>query len=158
MYHIIKQLIPAFLVLFLLVGCNKDHSRKIHQVENHKDESGFSYETVSNDPTGLRLYTLDNGLKVYLSQNKDEPTIQTYIPVRAGSNYDPKESTGLAHYLEHMVFKGTDKIATLDWESEEKLISQISDLYEMHKAEPDADKKRAIYRKIDSVSYLGLYL
>ena len=81
-----------------------------YAVESNTDANGLTYETVADDPTGLRLYTLDNGLKVYLSKNIDEPKIQTYIAVRAGSNYDPKESTGLAHYLEHMVFKGTDEI------------------------------------------------
>lgn len=56
-----------------------------------------------------------------MSQNSDEPKIQTYIAVRAGSNYDPKESTGLAHYLEHMVFKGTHKVGTADWETEKHI-------------------------------------
>lgn len=122
------------------------------KVTQHKDANGLSYETVSNDPTGLRLYTLDNGLKVYLSQNNDEPKIQTYIAVRAGSNYDPKESTGLAHYLEHMVFKGTDEIGTLDWEKEKEYLQQISDLYEEHRAETDPEKKKELYKKIDEVS------
>jgi predicted Zn-dependent peptidase len=145
------------LVLFLFVALayhcktNNDNNSK-YTVESQKDTNGFAYETVTNDPTGLRLYTLDNGLKVYLSQNNDEPKIQTYIAVRAGSNYDPKETTGLAHYLEHMLFKGTDEVGTIDWENEKILLDKISDLYEEHKAESDPDKKLAIYKKIDSVS------
>ena len=141
----------AFFVAIAFISCTKDTQNYVASTQT--DANGYSYETVKNDPTGLRLYTLDNGLKVYLSQNNDAPTIQTFIPVRAGSNYDPKESTGLAHYLEHMVFKGTDEIATTNWEVEEQLIAQISDLYEKHRAEPDADKKLALYRQIDSVSY-----
>ncbi|MGB0869604.1 MAG: M16 family metallopeptidase [Flavobacteriales bacterium] len=121
-------------------------------VETVTDASGFSYETVANDPTGLRLYTLKNGLKVYLSQNDNEPKIQTFIAVRAGSNYDPKESTGLAHYLEHMVFKGTSHIGTSDWEQEKVFLKQISDLYEEHKKETDPQKKLEIYKKIDEIS------
>lgn len=124
-----------------------------YKATTHTDSNGYSYETVENDPTGLRLYTLENGLKVYLSQNNDEPTIQTMIPVRAGSTYDPKESTGLAHYLEHMLFKGTDKYGTSNWEEEKKYLKHISDLYEQHKAESDPVKKESIYRIIDSVSY-----
>jgi predicted Zn-dependent peptidase len=131
---------------------NNKNNDLAYTVESKKDANGFSYETVANDPTGLRLYTLDNGLKVYLSQNNDEPKIQTYIAVRAGSNYDPKESTGLAHYLEHMVFKGTSKIGTADWEKEKEYLNQISDLYEQHRAESDPDKKLALYKKIDEVS------
>ncbi|WP_108867327.1 M16 family metallopeptidase [Aquimarina aquimarini] len=122
------------------------------KVEKHTDGSGFAYETITNDPTGLRLYTLDNGLKVYLSKNEEEPKIQTFIAVRAGSNYDPKEATGLAHYLEHMVFKGTDEIGTQDFEKEKVLLQQISDLYEQHKSETDEEKKKEIYKKIDKIS------
>jgi zinc protease len=120
--------------------------------EKKKDSQGYSYEAVKNDKTGVRVYTLKNGLKVYLAQNTDEPRIQTYIPVRTGSNNDPSDNTGLAHYLEHMVFKGTSKIGTQNWETEKKLIAQISDLYEQHKAETDPEKKKALYKRIDEVS------
>ena len=138
------------LATVLFVSCKKTAN---FEAKTQTDANGYTYETVENDPSGLRLYTLENGLKVYLSQNQDEPTIQTYIPVRAGSNYDPAESTGLAHYLEHMVFKGTDDIATTDWETEEKMIAQISDLYEQHRAESDPVKKEVLYREIDKVSH-----
>jgi len=117
-----------------------------------KDAHGYTYEVVENDPSHTRIYTLPNGLKVYLAQNKDEPRIQTYIPVRTGSNNDPSDNTGLAHYLEHMLFKGTSKMGSHDWEKEKVYLKQISDLYEAHKAEPDAEKKKAIYRQIDSIS------
>ncbi len=142
-----------FIALFIGLSFTSCKKTANYAATSQTDTNGYTYETVENDPTGLRLYTLENGLKVYLSQNQDEPTIQTYIPVRAGSNYDPKESTGLAHYLEHMVFKGTDDIATTDWEGEEKLIAEISDLYEQHKAESDPAKKEALYREIDKTSH-----
>ena len=67
----------------------------------------YSYESVPNDPMKTRIYTLKNGLKIYLSVNKEKPRVQTYIAVRTGSRNDPKETTGLAHYLEHLMFKGT---------------------------------------------------
>jgi zinc protease len=116
------------------------------------DKNGYVYETYDNDPTGLRIYTLKNGLKVYLSVNKNEPRIQTYIAVKAGSSYDPKETTGLAHYLEHMMFKGTPKFGTADWAKESELIQKISDLYELHKKTTDKEGKRKIYAQIDSIS------
>lgn len=143
-----------FCIVALAYNCKTENKNKdlAYTVESNTDANGISYETVNNDPTGLRLYTLDNGLKVYLSKNVDEPKIQTYIAVRAGSNYDPKESTGLAHYLEHMVFKGTSKVGTIDWEKEKEYLDQISELYEQHRDESDPDKKLAIYKKIDEVS------
>lgn len=65
------------------------------------------YESVAGDLTATRIYTLPNGLKVYLSVNKDKPRISALIAVRTGSRNDPAETTGLAHYLEHLMFKGT---------------------------------------------------
>ncbi|CAM1354077.1 M16 family metallopeptidase [Tenacibaculum insulae] len=147
------KLLFISMLLVSAVGCKKNTtSEKEVKTEKHSDAKGYNYETVTNDPTGLRLYTLDNGLKVYLSKNTDEPKIQTYIAVRAGSNYDPKESTGLAHYLEHMVFKGTHKIGTADWEKEKVYLDKISALYEQHRAETDTVKKLALYKEIDKVS------
>lgn len=116
------------------------------------DNKGYTYEMVENDPSQTRIYTLKNGLKIYLAPLKDEPRIQTHIAVKTGSNNDPEDNTGLAHYLEHMVFKGTSKMGTQDWPKEKVLLKQISDLYEQHKKEQDPQKKIALYKKIDEVS------
>ena len=62
-----------------------------------------NYEAVEGDPLNARVYTLDNGLKVYLTSYADAPRVQTNIAVRAGSKNDPADATGLAHYLEHML-------------------------------------------------------
>ena len=74
----------------------------------------YKYQTVPGDLTGARIYTLDNGLTVYLSVNHEKPRIQTIIAVRTGSRNDPPETTGLAHYLEHLMFKGTRQFGTTD--------------------------------------------
>ncbi len=148
-----KIKIIAILAFFIaLTSCKNTSNSNAYIAESNTDTNGYQYETVTNDPTGLRLYTLDNGFKVYLSKNTDEPKIQTYIAVRAGSNYDPKEATGLAHYLEHMVFKGTDEFGTANWDKEKEYLTKISDLYEQHRSENDAEKKKEIYKKIDEVS------
>lgn len=118
----------------------------------HTDKNQYEYITVTHDENNVRIYTLKNGLKVFLAQNFDAPRIQTFIPVRTGSNNDPADNTGLAHYLEHMMFKGTSKIGTQNWEKEKELLDQISALYEEHKAEQNPEKKREIYKKIDEVS------
>ena len=125
---------------------------KIYETHYLTDRNGYSYQEILNDENKVRIYTLQNGLTVYLAQNTDAPRIQTYIPVKTGSNNDPSDNTGLAHYLEHMMFKGTSKLGTSNWEKERELLKQISDLYESHKAESDLEKKKEIYRKIDEVS------
>ncbi|MGL1892306.1 MAG: insulinase family protein [Spirochaetaceae bacterium] len=88
------------------------------------------YECFENDPYGVRIYTLANGLKVYLAQDFDEPRIKTRIAVRAGATSDPSDATGLAHYVEHMMFKGTDLIGALNRDKEMSIISKIKSSYE----------------------------
>ncbi len=136
-------LLSTIAVLLILNSCT----------DKEKPVSGYQYEEVADDPLKAKIYTLKNGLKVYLTVNKKEPRIQTYIPVKAGSKHDPANTTGLAHYLEHMLFKGSSKIGTKDWASEKVLLDKISDLYEAHLNEQDAGKKKAIYKQIDSLSY-----
>jgi len=116
-------------------------------------QKNYKYETVPNDPLQARIYTLDNGLKVFLTVYKDVPRIQTYISVKVGSKNDPKNTTGLAHYLEHLMFKGTPNFGTLNWEAEKPLLDQIKQWFELYRQEIDESKRAAIYRKIDSISY-----
>ena len=113
---------------------------------------GYSYKYVSNDPTHSRFYTLKNGLTVVLSPTPKQPRIQTYIAVKAGSKTDPATHTGLAHYLEHLMFKGTDKYGSLDWSKEKPLLDKIDALYEQYNSTKDEAKRKEIYKEIDKVS------
>lgn len=115
-------------------------------------QKSHTFQVVEGDPMQTRIYTLDNGLKVYLSVNKNEPRIQTYIAVRTGSKNDPAETTGLAHYLEHLMFKGTTQFGTLDYEKEKPLLDQIRSLYEVYRTKTDPAERAAIYHEIDSIS------
>ncbi|GAB3822363.1 M16 family metallopeptidase [Pontibacter rugosus] len=112
----------------------------------------YKYEAAPNDPLNARIYTLNNGLKVYLSDYEEAPRIQTYIAVRAGSKNDPADATGLAHYLEHMVFKGTTELGTANWEKEQQELSNIEALYEKYRNTRDEAARKKIYHQIDSVS------
>lgn len=112
----------------------------------------YSYKSVPGDPMEARIYTLDNGLQVWLSRNPDAPRMQTNIAVRAGSKNDPADATGLAHYLEHMLFKGTSHFGTADWTKESAVLKRISDQYELRRTTTDEAKRDAIYHVIDSLS------
>ena len=111
------------------------------------------YESVKGDPMATRIYTLSNGLKVYMTVNKDEPRIQTYIAVRAGGKNDPADNTGLAHYLEHMMFKGSEQFGTSDYEAEKPMLAAIDSLFEVYRTLSDTTERLALYRRIDSISY-----
>ena len=113
---------------------------------------GYRYESVKGDKSATRIYTLDNGLKVYMSVNKVEPRLQTMIAVRVGSKNDPAETTGLAHYFEHLMFKGTDKFGTQNYEAEKPMLDEIERLFEVYRATTDEAERKAIYAQIDSVS------
>ena len=93
--------------------------------------SKYKYETVKNDPLQTRIYTLDNGLKVYMSVNKEKPRIQTSIAVKVGGKNDPSETTGLAHYFEHLMFKGTQQLGTSNYEAEKPMLDQVKALFEV---------------------------
>lgn len=115
----------------------------------------YQYQTVEGDLTKTRIYTLDNGLRVYLSVNKDKPRIQTYIAVRTGSKNDPAETTGLAHYLEHLMFKGTRLFGTSNPTAEAPLLDEIEQRYEAYRKLTDPEARRQAYHEIDSVSQVA---
>lgn len=133
----IKNVLFLLLAVLFMASCQKS----------------YKYETVEGDPLNTRIYTLDNGLKVYLSVYENEPRIQTAVAVRTGGKNDPAENTGLSHYLEHLMFKGTNKYGTLDWEKEKVYLEQIDSLYEVHRKLADPEERAEIYAIIDSVSY-----
>lgn len=142
--------ILAFLMLFLtfqLVHAQTDYQWKT------ASSGGYTYKYVTNDPSKSRFYTLKNGLTVILSPNNSKPEVEYRMTVRAGSNTDPRNATGLAHYLEHLLFKGTDKFGTLDYAKEKPLLDKIDALYEQYNKTTDPEKRKEIYKEIDKVSF-----
>ena len=146
----IKQITTFILILLAIVYFTINAKKQMDKIENN-------YKSIPNDPLKARVYTLDNGLKVYLTSYKDAPRVQTNIAVRAGSKNDPENATGLAHYLEHMLFKGTDVYGTLDYEKEKPLLDQIELLYEEYRSIDMSDdtNRNRVWNKIDSVSGLA---
>ena len=114
--------------------------------------SKYKYEKVADDPLKTRIYTLDNGLKVYMTVNKETPRIQTYIAVKVGAKNDPMETTGLAHYFEHLMFKGSENFGTQDYAAEKPLLDEIERLFEVYRNTADPAERTKIYAVIDSVS------
>ena len=113
----------------------------------------FTFLTA-NAQENLKVETfyLDNGLKVVLCEDHSAPTIHGMVYVHAGSKNDPLDATGMAHYFEHIMFKGTDKIGTIDWEKEKVFLDSIDIMYDkLH--ETDVPEERvAIQQKINELS------
>ena len=77
----------------------------------------------------VKEYTLDNELTIWLNEDHSQPKIFGAVVVKAGARDCP--NTGIAHYFEHMMFKGTDKIGTTDYKAEKILLDNIADKYDI---------------------------
>lgn len=100
---------------------------------------------LPGDPMQTTIHRLSNGLTVYVSPAPWAPRVSAWIGVRAGSRHDPPDSTGLAHYLEHMLFKGTDEIGTSNIEAERASIAEIAKLYaSLAEASSEAERTKIL--------------
>ena len=115
--------------------------------------SKYQYETVPGDLLNTKIYTMENGLKIYMTVNPDKPRLQTYIAVKVGAKDDPSETTGLAHYFEHLMFKGSEQFGTSDYAAEKPLLDQIEKEFEVYRTLTDEGERAAAYKIIDSLSY-----
>ena len=113
---------------------------------------GYSYEYVTDDPNKTRIYTLENGLKVYLSNFENAPRIHVFTAVKAGGKNDPENNSGLAHYLEHMMFKGNKHFGTKDYKTEKILLDSIEQLFNDYSKLTDSKERSFLYQKIDKLS------
>ena len=76
----------------------------------------------------MKEYILSNGLTVWLNEDMSQPIVIGSIIVKAGAKDSP--NTGLAHYFEHIMFKGTDKIGTTNYVEEKVWLDSISQKYD----------------------------
>ena len=114
--------------------------------------TGLFGTPLADDPMQARFYRLDNGITVAFSVNRETPNIRGCIAFRVGSGDDPADKTGLAHYLEHLLFKGSERLGTIDFEAERPLLERIEQLYDRHEASRDPDERQELYREIDRLS------
>ncbi|MCY1062416.1 M16 family metallopeptidase [Nannocystis sp. SCPEA4] len=108
-----------------------------------------THAALPDDPLAVSVHRLSNGITVYISTDRQKPRFDAWIAVRAGSRHDPAASTGLAHYLEHMLFKGTDELGTLDHAAEAPHLARIEELYRELRATQDPEQRRKIFAELD---------
>ena len=97
-------------------------------------------------------YTLPNGLTVVLQEDHRLPKVHGIVVTRAGSINDPDDATGLAHYLEHMMFKGTTDMGTVDWEKEKVHYNKVVELYDQLAKTANRKEREAIQQQINEAS------
>ncbi len=100
----------------------------------------------------VKTTKLDNGLKVVMCEDHSSPKAYGAVYVHAGSKNDPLDATGMAHYFEHIMFKGTDKIGTINWEAEKVYLDSIDIMYDKLHETTDLNERAAIQKKINELS------
>ncbi len=93
---------------------------------------GFDFSSVKEK---ISEFTLDNGMKFIVMEDHSAPVVSFALQVNVGSANDPKEFTGMAHFFEHMAFKGTDEIGTKDYKKEKTALAKLDEVYDAMKAE-----------------------
>jgi predicted Zn-dependent peptidase len=81
-------------------------------------------QTIEESVTEHRL---SNGFKVLMLERHSSPTVALYILFKAGAVDEDPDSVGIAHLLEHMLFKGTDSIGTTNFDKEKILLHEIDE-------------------------------
>ncbi|MEL6849989.1 MAG: pitrilysin family protein [Bacteroidota bacterium] len=106
----------------------------------------------SSTNLNMEMYTLPNGLKVYLNEDHSQPEIYGGVAINAGSKQDPSDATGIAHYLEHMLFKGTETMGTTDFSQEKAHQDRIVELYDELAQTTDEEARKNIHKQINEES------
>lgn len=106
--------------------------------------------TMGQNALKVEEYKLDNGLTVWINEDHSQPKVFGAVVVKAGAADCP--DTGLAHYFEHILFKGTDKIGTVDYAKERPLLDSISMKYDELAATKDEAKRKEIQQEINRLN------
>lgn len=155
--HTAIRLLAPLLLLSLLGACSQEPPAEQSTQAAAESTAGYRRLNADNpaDPLHTHIYELDNGLQVYLTANHEEPRFYAEIAVRAGSKHDPADATGLAHYLEHLLFKGNRNMGTLDYAAEQPYLDRITELYEEHFNTSDEARRAEIYAEINRQAQLA---
>ena len=100
----------------------------------------------------VETFYLSNGLKVIMCENHDQPKIYGSVVVHAGAKNEDPAATGVAHYFEHIMFKGTDRIGTTNWKAEKPYLDSISDLYDQMQATKDPERRHQMQLEVNRLN------
>lgn len=104
----------------------------------------------AQSPLSVKTFKLKNGMAVWLNEDHSQPKIFGAVVVKAGAKDCP--NTGIAHYLEHLLFKGTQKIGTVDYKAEKPWLDSISNQYDLLAKTSEIQQRRAILHHINELS------
>lgn len=127
MYSRIKPLLyVSFISLFITITIGVSASPQESSVKESPPVPSAIADVLENLNRDIRKVELENGLKLIMMRRTYAPTTALYIKFRAGGVDETPETAGIAHMLEHMLFKGTRRLGTTNYEKEEKYIMTIN--------------------------------
>lgn len=110
-------------------------------------------EISKSGPNQVMEIVLKNGLKVYLNEDHTQKDVLGAVVVRGGAKMDPPDASGTAHYFEHMMFKGTKTLGTVDYNAERPYLDSIRQMYDLLRLDRTDDVYRQrVLKKIDNYS------
>jgi zinc protease len=114
----------------------------------------FVFGNRLNSQSKLEIiqYQLENGFTVILNPSTSENEVTGIVVAKVGSKDDPSTATGLAHYMEHMLFKGTPEIGTINYAAEKIHLEKIISLYDELAITTDEIKRTEIQKLINEES------
>ena len=104
----------------------------------------------AQNPTDVKQAVLSNGMEVWLNEDHSQPIIKGSVVVKAGAKDCP--DTGLAHYLEHLLFKGTDELGTVDYAAEKVWLDSIAVCYDLLSETAGEAERAALQKEINRLS------
>ncbi|MDR1526379.1 MAG: insulinase family protein [Dysgonamonadaceae bacterium] len=111
-----------------------------------------SFFSIHTNAQGLKAFQLPNGLSVFVWEDETVADVFGMVAVNVGSKEDPEQYTGLAHYLEHLLFNGTEQIGALNWEKEKPIYEQIIAKYDEHAQTDDPVQRKALLKEINRLT------
>lgn len=108
--------------------------------------------TGQENPLKVESYTLSNGLTIYLNEDHNMPMVHGMVVVKGGAKRDPADATGIAHYFEHIMFKGTDRLGTINYDEEKVYLDSIEILYDQLGSSSEETERARIQKEINRIS------
>ena len=98
------------------------------------------------------VYALENGLTIFLNEEPEASAVTGCVAIRSGAKYDPHDATGIAHYLEHMLFKGTKRLGTTNYKAESIWLDSIKYQYEVLQSLQEPSKRDSLHQIINKLA------
>lgn len=98
----------------------------------------------------VKEFILHNGLTVWISTDSSDSKVFGQVVVRAGAKETP--NSGVAHYFEHIMFKGTQRIGTVDYEQEAPILKEITKQYSKLQTAKNSAEREKVQSKINELN------